>query len=169
MKEVEINDVEEKDLSDTQIYELGYHLLPTIAEEGVAAEVAQVHEIIKKAGGIIISEGAPSLKNLAYDIGKRVETKSQSFSKAYFGWVKFELERSGIVALQKSVELLPHILRSLVVKTVRENTMFVPKTAVFRKEETGEVVEAVAEPKEKVEVSEAEIDKSIDELVDKTL
>jgi ribosomal protein S6 len=167
MKDTEINDMEEKDLNDTQIYEIGYHLLPTVAEENIAGEVSVLHEIIKKAGGTIISEGAPYLRNLAYDMTKRVETKNLSFSKAYFGWIKFELDTSAIVDVQKSVENLPNVLRSLVIKTIRENTLFIPKAPVFKKEEIVEevIVETPAEPKGKEEVSEAEIDKSIDELL----
>lgn len=154
-----------KDMGDIQIYELGYHLLPTVPEEKILEEVAQIHAVISESKGSVIGEGAPVLKNLAYDMGKRIETKSLNFSKAYFGWIKFETERSGIENIQKKVEVLPSVLRFLIVKTVRENTMHTPKIPVFKKE-----VEASGVPKEimsaeKSEASEAEIDKSIDELV----
>jgi ribosomal protein S6 len=154
-----------KDEGDIQIYELGYHILPIISEEEVGGEVAQIHSIISAQKGNIISEGAPTLRPLAYEISKKVETKTLRFNKAYFGWVKFEADRKDVATLQNKIESLPNILRFLIVKTVKENTMHTPKTPIFKKETVSEEKVDVAEKKEKVEVSEAEIDKSIDELL----
>src|SRR5690349_21318529 len=100
------------DRDGTQVYELGYYLLPTIEEENVAGEVSKLHDLIKENKGIIISEGAPFLRNLAYEISKKVETKNSHFNKAYFGWIKFEVEKSEILNIQTKVENIPNILRS---------------------------------------------------------
>jgi len=153
-----------KDEGEIQIYELGYHLLPTIAEENINEEVAKIHSILTQNGANIIGEGLPSLRELSYQIQKRIETKSLQFSKAYFGWVKFELDRSKIAAVKSKVEVEGSVLRFLIVKTVRENTMHViSKIPTFKKENTKE--EILIDAEEKVPVSEAEIDKSIDELL----
>src|SRR5688572_24250122 len=128
-----------KDAGDIQIYELGYHLLPTIPEADLAKEVADLHSIILDMGGVIIGDSFPALRNLAYEIPKRIETKTLNFNKAYFGWVKFEIDRSEIAKIQKKAEAIPNVLRFLIVKTVRENTMHTPKAMIFKKEPESEV------------------------------
>lgn len=153
----------DKDLGDSQVYELGYHVLPTVAEENVSEEVSKIHSLVSSLGGAIISEGAPSMRQLAYDITKKVGGKNIKFGKAYFGWLKFEMERSQILVLKNKVEILPNILRSIFVKTVKENTMYIPKIPAFRKEASEK--EVSVDVVEKAPASEAEIDKSIDELV----
>lgn len=152
-----------KNVGDDQIYELGYHLLPTILEEEVPREISQIHSLISEYGGSVIAEGAPIMRSLAYEISKRVETKSLKFNKAYFGWIKLETDRSKIIDLKNKLESLPNILRFLIIKTVRENTMYTPKIPMFKKENNKE--EAPLEITEKIPASEAEMDKSIDELI----
>ncbi len=158
MVEKEIND-----LNETLVYELGYHILPTVPEENISGEVSQIHAILREYNGSVIAEGMPMLRQLAYEIAKKIETKSLKFSKAYFGWVKFETDPSQITNLKNKIESLPNILRIIIVKTVKENTMHTPKIPMFKKESHKE--ETPLETVEKTPVSEAEIDKSIDELV----
>lgn len=158
-----------KDAGDLQVYEFGYHILPTVAEENLPNEVSKVHSLISENGGSIISEGAPVVRQLAYEISKKIENKNLNFNKAYFGWIKFEMDRKDIVNFKNKIENLPNILRFLVVKTVKENTMHTPKIPMFVKDSHREEKD-VTKTEEKAPVSEAEIDKSIDELViDQTL
>jgi|SRR3989344_860690 len=151
-----------KDLGDAEIYELGFHIVPTVPEEHIALEASKIQKIILDLGGSIIAEEPPRLRPLAYDMRKRVETKYESFSKAYFGWIKFEIDRSVITSLKEQVEKNQNILRFIIVKTVRENTMYTPKMVTMRREDR---IEDKKEGEEKPASSEAEIDKSIDELV----
>jgi len=125
---------DQKDLGDIQIYELGYHILPNIPLEDVLVELAKIHTIISENDGIVIGEGLPNLRELAYEMRKRIETKNFRFNKAYFGWVKFEIDRLNILNIKNKVEGLPSILRSIIIKTVKENTMHTPKIPVFKKE-----------------------------------
>jgi len=161
--------MKEKDemLDDVLIYEVGFHILPTVAEEKLPELVLKIKDSITQNGGEIISEDFPKMRVLAYDIKKRIETKYSTFNKAYFGWVKFETLPASIEKIQKEMEINPDILRFIIVKTVRENTMHSPKFPMVAKgvgvvEET-KVADVL--PTEKVEVSEEEIDKSIDELL----
>ena len=146
-----------------QVYELGYHLLPSVSEIDLVREVAQIHSIISEYKGVVISEGAPTLRPLAYEIVKKVETKNLKFSKAFFGWVKFEMDRSHILDLQNKIEVAQNLLRFIVIKTVKENTMHTPKVPSFKKEVSKDETALVVG--EKLPVSEEEIDKSIDELL----
>src|SRR3989338_9266687 len=118
--------MQEKD-RDSEIYELGYHLIPTIAETDLSQEVAKLQNIITDAHGSIISESFPEMRGLAYEIAKRVETNYSRFNKAYFGWIKFETIGSAMEDIDKKLKLDLSVLRFILVKTVRENTIFSPK------------------------------------------
>lgn len=154
------------DMGNTQIYELGYHLLPIVAEEDVYREVSQIHSLILDNRGSVIAEATPLMRPLSYDIPKKVETKNLKFNKAYFGWIKFETDGSQILNLKNKIEALPNILRFIIIKTVRENTLHTLKAPMFKRENNKENKSEVSlETVEKTPTSEAEIDKSIDALI----
>ncbi len=155
------------DEGDLQVYEVGFHVLPNISEEEVGSVVSTIHDILKKNESSIISEGLPEMTDLSYEMVKTIETRNLRFNKAYFGWVKFEVDRSKVNDIKAKIEVLPSILRFLILKTVKENTVFTPKSPIFRKDVQKDDVSADSHEvqAEKVHVSEAEIDKSIDELL----
>ncbi len=144
------------------IYEVGYSLVPTLEESEVPEFASKIKAAIEGDGGAIISEETPTLRTLAYDISKSNASKNQKFNKAYFGWVKFEIEVPQIEKVKKALEAERDILRFIIVKTVRENTMFHPKFSRPKKMDKASYSEGTTEVKE---VSEEEIDKSIEDLV----
>lgn len=150
--------------NDKLIYEVGFHLLPTIDEVSVPSETLGIKSIIEDNKGVVISEDMPKLIPLAYDISKSIDSKKHRFNKAYFGWVKFEIEASKIGDIKSKIENLQNVLRFLIVRTVRENTMHIPKIPMFKKENIKEEKTEEGEI-EKPKATEAEIDKSIDELI----
>lgn len=152
-------------LDDGQIYEVGFHILPTVPEEKLQEVVSKLEDSINKNGGSIISEEFPKIRNLSYEIKKRVETKYLSFNKAYFGWVKFEMLSASIDKVDKEMKSNENILRFIIVKTIRENTMHTFKSPIMNREEIVKVSKDLPVQAGKVEISEEEIDKSIDELV----
>lgn len=153
---------EENEKDAGVIYEVGFHLLPTVEESAVLTEFSKVRQIVEEAEGTVISEEMPKLLVLAYEIAKDIDSKRQKFNKAYFGWVKFEADSAVIGEIKKKIENLPSVLRFIIVKTVKENTLHTPKIPFFKKEVSKEEkTEGVEKPK----ASEAEIDKSIDDLV----
>ena len=164
MKEKVTKDAEAVENHDENlVYELGYHLLVSVSEEDLPKEVAAIHFLLAESGGTIISEGLPVIQPLAYVISKKIDTKNIKFSKAFFGWVKFEMGRDKVVNFNAKIEVLPNILRSILIKTVKENTAHTLKAPLVRKETSRDEALVVAE--EKPVVSEEEIDKSIDELL----
>ena len=86
--------------NDNSIYEVGFHLLPTIDESNILAESLNIKSIIEENSGVVISEDVPKMISLAYDISKTVDSKTQKFSKAYFGCVKFETDPSKIADIK---------------------------------------------------------------------
>lgn len=157
MSEIKNND-------NSLVYEVGYHLVPTIPEENLAEAVSKVVESINKNGGSIVSEEFPKIRSLSYEVKKRVETKYLAFNKAYFGWIKFETDPPSILQIEKEIKNNENILRFLIIKTVRENTLHTPKIPIFKKEDSQREAR-VEERLEKPKASEEEIDKSIDELL----
>ena len=124
-----VENVEKKE-GGVQVYELGYHIVSTVAQENVPKEVESLKAIVLKDGGSLVSEGEPKLINLAYSMTKSVADAKKKFTSAYFGWIKFETKSELMPMIKKAVDANPNVLRYLLIKTVRENTMFTPKLNV---------------------------------------
>jgi len=153
--------------NEEKIYEIGYHLISSIAEEQVPAEVEKIKAALTKEKAVIILEEAPKLRPLAYSIKKAFGGSYKVFDKAYFGFIKFELPEGGdIQVIDSSLKANESVLRYLVIKTVRENTMYSPKITVFSDKESKAKITAVKAEKIEKPASIEEIDKSIDELVE---
>ena len=150
--------------NDNLIYEISYHLLPNVEESEILVQSLQIKSIVEENEGVVVSEGVPKMVVLAYDISKNIDSKKQKFNKAYFGWVKFEADPSQISNIKSKIENLINILRFIIIKTVKEDTMHAPKIPMFKKENSSKEEKKV-EHIEKVKASEAEIDKSIDQLI----
>ncbi len=157
----------EMDSTDPRIYEVSYHVLSTMPEEHLAEEASKIKEIIVSNGGIILSEEEPKLMTLAYAIDKVIANKRAWYESAFFGWVKFEAEPAAVAKLKKFLDENNNLLRSLIIKTVRENTMIKKSLLIAKKpligdEEKEKEAEKVEIPQE---INEAEIDKQIEDLV----
>jgi len=148
---------------DVKIYELGYHIVPTVGDENLPAEVSKVKTSIESHGGMFISEEFPVAHELAYTITKKIDTANKHFNKTYFGWVKFETTPGEVEKIKTELDFNANILRYIIIKTVRENTLVGTKLQVAEKITRG------ARPEEKPiqvpQMSQEEIDKSIDSLV----
>lgn len=153
----------EKGDQENKIYEVGYLLVPELAESAVAESVGELKALtLDKLGGIEISSEMPKAIELAYSMDKRIGSKIESYSRAYFGWLKFELPADNIGKVKAALEKNNKIIRFLIIKTVRESTMSVKK--VFTRppiEMTRRKPEIPTGPA----MTEEELDKTIEELV----
>ncbi len=144
-----------------QIYELGYHILPTLSEDEVAKVVGDLKETLSGLEATVIAEQFPQLMNLAYEIGKEIENKVRKFGSAYFGWIKFEVETAKIEGFKETMEKNLSVLRFIIIKTVRESTLAQPKLAhKGMSRRTPADVDAAAP------MDEAAVDKKIDEMIE---
>lgn len=151
-------------MSDTEnkkIYEVGYHILPTLTEEEVAKVVSSLKEQITELGAEIISDQYPVLTTLAYEMEKVIDNKSRYFGSAYFGWIKFEVLASAVEGFKESMEKNLDILRFIIIKTVRESTLAVPKLA-----HKGMSRRSTPEAESATPIDEEEVDKKIEEMID---
>jgi len=173
MKEEELQAQE----TESRVYEVGYLLLPYVTEENLAREAGLIKEAITAAGGSVFSDEEPHMLTLAYPMFKVVSNKKTKFENAYFGWVKFDGDPRGLVKLKKAMEENENVLRFLIIKTIRENTLtkkpvaFVAKTMI--KAPVMEEKEAEMEKDAEIEkafeapevINEEALDKTIDDLV----
>jgi ribosomal protein S6 len=109
--------------AEGRVYELGFHLLPTIAQADVPVRFSELKSIIEKQGGEFISEDSPKLIKLAYKIAKTIKAEKHHYNDSYFGWVKFTLDPEKLETLEKNIKAFEPMLRYIIVKTVAENTM----------------------------------------------
>ena len=150
------------------VYEVSYLLLPSLASEQVPGKSDAIKEQIEKLGGAIISFENPVLIDLAYPMVKVTHSGRTKVSGAYFGWIKFELSSDGVGKVKDLLDADAEIVRHLIIKTVRENTLlngkmkFQKEERVRRDEEVeGEIAEADASKDSSIE----EVDKNIEDLV----
>jgi len=108
---------------EPRVYEVGYLLAPTVNEGDLANERDTLVALITKFKGIVISEEQPQLIDLAYDMTKMINNKKHTYSQAYFGWIKFDVTPDVIEALTDEVEAIESLVRSIMIKTERENTL----------------------------------------------
>ncbi len=149
------------------LYEIGFHVVPTVDEAKLAEVMADLRSEIVKAGGEIISGAEPVKMTLSYVIERAATGKREKYPEAYFGWVRFVVEdRGGIQALENFLQNKKEILRFLFIKTVHEEVA-APRRAVFSSNRLeGETLKKPVAPEAPTgEVSEEELDKSIDALV----
>lgn len=149
------------------IYELGYHLLPTVGDDNVANEVLAIKEVLSEIKAEVVSDEYPVLITLEYDMVKRIDTKNIKFNQAYFGWVKFETTPDMIDVLKKKLELKKSLLRHLIITTVRENTLVsknpLAKSIINRSGKHVEIKEELAGSFDK-EAVDNEIEKLVEDV-----
>jgi ribosomal protein S6 len=160
-KNIEESVLEEKEVI-LGVYEVGYHMLPTIAEENLGEEVTLFKDKLIENGAIFISDEYPKLIELAYEMSRSINNKKQKFSYGYFGWVKFECDKNQAKIIKSILDKNEKLVRFLMVKTVRENTMSIKRS--YGKQEGGRH-HVSSKPKENTEINEETIDKEIEALV----
>jgi len=149
-----------------RVYEVGYQIIPTVKEEEIDKAVGAVRSAIEAAGGSFVSEGAPELMKLAYPIVRHEHGKNTSYDRGYFGWIKFETTPDMIKELEETLKRDHNVLRSIVFRTVREETRARMKLATLREVRRTDTLKASPRKVEEAAapVSEADLDKAIEEL-----
>lgn len=150
----------------SRIYEIGYLIVPTVAEENLEKVVSDIRGSIEKAGGSFIAEGAPSLMRLAYDMTAREGDKNVDYDRGYFGWLKFEATTESAMALNEWLRTSGSILRHIVFRTVREDTRAKMKAPTLREVKTPHTVRTSPRREEEVAapVSEVDLDKALSDI-----
>lgn len=144
---------------ESRVYEIGYLLIPNLSSEEVADTVNGIRDLVEGAGGAFISSENPKLLRLAYSMEKTKEHKKHAYEEAYFGWIKFHADTGATLEMKSKLDLDDNIIRFIIVKTTLEDTRVPKRSPVAKKAKPAEKEKSVEQ------VSEVELDKAIDELV----
>ena len=119
---------------DSRVYEISF-IFDNKLDEGAALEKSNaIKQSIATLGGSFISEEAPYMRELAYEMIRVVNNVNIRFNEGYFGWIKFELSGDKVQVLEKGLKLDEELVRYLVVTTVRENTVYTKRAPVIKAE-----------------------------------
>ncbi len=157
-------DINEDNDKESRVYEIGFHLVPSLAEEEVAEEVNSIKKTIEDFGGIFLTEGYPKMQALEYTIEVPITMPKTRFNHSLFGWIKFEADGEAPVSIREKLSLNKNIVRMIIVKTVKENTLYGYKLKQKKEAEERREEEMKKNPEE-TKVSDEEIDKSIEEII----
>ena len=146
----------------TSVYEVGYLMVPTIAEENVGGEVTSFKDHLTDLGVVFVSDEYPKMMELAYEMSRSINNKKQKFSYGYFGWVKFECTTDQARVIKEGLDKNEKLIRYLMIKTVRENTMSTKRA--YGKQD-GSKRRFTPKTQEQAPINEEVIDKEIDALV----
>ena len=155
---------------EPRIYEIGYHIIPTVKEEDIEKTVGEIRKVIELSveKTAFIAEGAPSLMKLAYPMSVREGEKYTEYDRGYFGWIKFEAPASIVAVLNNALKINPNILRFVIWKTVREDTRAKIKPPAMREVKRTDVIKSAPRraPAEEIAapVSEEDLEKAIQDI-----
>lgn len=169
------NEVETQDSGfEPSVYEVSYLIVPSVAQENLPEKISALRGVIESAGGKLLDEGDPKYQDLAYDMATVVANKKVVHKAGYFGWLKFEINPTSIKKIDEKFETNTELIRFLIIKTVREDTL-APIEAVFasereekaRKEREKMKPTPIKKEVENIEnpASKEEIDETIEKLI----
>lgn len=161
-EEVELGENNEEVKIKTSVYEVGYLMLPSIAEENLGSEVTLFKDFLSENGAVFISDEYPKMIELAYEMSRSIANKKQKFSYGYFGWVKFECGTDQARIIKEGLDKNEKLIRYLMIKTVRESTMSTKR--LYNKQDNLKRKSSV-KSEESLPINEEVIDKEIDALV----
>jgi ribosomal protein S6 len=119
---------------DSRVYEISFIFDNKLDEEAALEKGNAIKQSIATLGGSFISEEAAYMRELAYEMIRVQNNINVRFNDGYFGWIKFELDGSKVKELEKGLKADEHVIRYLVVKTVRENTVYTKRAPVIKAE-----------------------------------
>ncbi len=151
------------DEARTGVYEIGYHLLPTLSEDEVAKEASALMEALKGAGADFVGDRSPSKVQLAYPLSRRINSKRSTYDSAYFGWVAFETSRDAIDGIKTLLDANQNILRYLVVSTDRDAVAAALSGAVIPAP-TGSIDKPKRDAEKSGEMSESALDEALQSI-----
>ena len=151
---------------EQKIYELGYLLAPIVSDEKVESENERIRDVLESFGRIISNE-APIMKDLEYEMDKIITGKKYNFSSAYFGFFIFETEPQNIENIKKEIEKNDNIIRFIIIARTKDSLLEKKKktahSSLSQKKTLGIGKQGSVSAGERI--NEEALDKTIDNLV----
>ncbi|MEX2028626.1 MAG: 30S ribosomal protein S6 [Candidatus Curtissbacteria bacterium] len=151
--------------SSSRVYELGYLLVPSIAEEDIPVNYGNLKDLVLSLGGEIIADEIPKTIPLAYTMEKVISNIRHKFNKAYFGWTKFVMDPQKVLELKKHLDLDPNFIRFLIIKTVKENTIAAKRFVRGETYRRASPARKTVDSEPATPINKEEIDKEIEALI----
>ncbi len=107
--------------SKLKVYELAMLVDPKLSEDKVADKVATLGDKVTQESGEVLSSGNPTMRNLAYEITVKTEGKRRDYTKAYFTWIKIEIDPATTAQIEKLIKADAEIIRHLLIHAPRED------------------------------------------------
>ena len=101
---------------NSRVYELASIYINTFSDEAALEKFGAVKQLIASEGASFISEEAPYLRGLAYEMIRVIKNANNRFNTGYFSWVKFELDPVKIANIKKKLDIVEDIIRFMIVK-----------------------------------------------------
>lgn len=139
-----------EDNSEAQVYEIGYLVLPSIAEDKLSAVVEEMKGVVEKAGGKALDGETPFKQELAYTMSKTIGASKYVANEAYMGWMKFEIAPGAAVEVKAGLDKIEELLRFLLVKAPRESSFTFEKAREALLEKAREEKALADAPEEEV-------------------
>ncbi len=117
--------VEEENI--TRVYEISYILVPTITEDVATEKINSLKKSIADLGASFISEEAPYMRDLAYEMLRVIKNVNNRFDTGFFGWIKFELDPASLAKVEKMFKLDEDVIRYIAVKADRDINIYTKK------------------------------------------
>ena len=117
---------------DSRVYEISFIFDNKLDESAALEKGNALKQSIATLGGSFISEEAPYMRELAYEMIRVQNNINVRFNEGYFGWIKFEMEPSKVKGFEKQLMLDEQMIRFLIVSTVRENTVYTKRAPVVK-------------------------------------
>jgi ribosomal protein S6 len=142
-----MNKIIKNNMGEGTVYEFSSLFVPELDSPALSQIVVSIKDKIANLEGSLISEGEPVYIKLAYEVQKSINNKIKKINFAHFAWIKFELAPANVAKFEKFVkeDLAESVMRYLVIKTVRENTVLTKLTeAMQTNTQDDELIEEVA-------------------------
>lgn len=147
--------------TNTNVYELGFHLVPTISKDEVAGTFGEIKMALETLGASFISEEMPKEMTLAYEMRTTINNKIEYFTNSYFAWIKFEISKDAIEKVKEMIEKRSDIIRFIIITTVKENTLAPRK--LFEKKDGGR---KKRDEKEELPMDKEAVDAELDKMLE---
>jgi ribosomal protein S6 len=135
----------EETKAESQVYEIGYLVLPSIGEDKVGGVVSKIKEAVAASGGQELEGEEPFMIDLSYTMSKTVGASKYVANEAYLGWLKFEIEPSKALEVKMALEKIDELLRFLLIKAPRETHFTFEKAKALLAEKEAKEAEAERE------------------------
>jgi len=139
---------------DPRVYEVSFWIVPTISESELPANFDRLKKVVSDAQGEFISEEAPYMREMTYQMIRVINNVNKRFNEGYFGWVKFRALPENASIIKTAFEKDTTLIRSLFIETVEENTTYTkrPDSMVMLAEDVVVPVEAAVAVEKVAEV-----------------